>query len=97
LSEYLAVTAIRKPLRRIGDSRAAGVEADPGAVSRVSPAGFTGRGKELAILRAAAAGRVRIVLIDGNAGIGKSRLVASACTQGLAGGNGRCGRRLRSG
>jgi DNA-binding CsgD family transcriptional regulator len=65
----------------MGNSRE--TEADTGTVHRVSSATFVGRGKELAALRAAAAtaagGRVPIVLMDGDAGIGKSRLVATAC------------------
>ena len=64
-------------------SRAA--EADTGCVPRVTSARFVGREEELAALRAAAAaaavGQTRIVLLDGDAGIGKSRLVASACEQ----------------
>jgi DNA-binding CsgD family transcriptional regulator len=54
-------------------------------VPRVSSARFIGRRDELAAVRAAAAsaaaGRARVVLIDGDAGIGKSRLVATACAQ----------------
>jgi DNA-binding CsgD family transcriptional regulator len=54
-------------------------------VPRVSSASFVGREKEMAALRAAAAaaaaGQTQIVLIDGDAGIGKSRLVANVCAQ----------------
>jgi predicted ATPase len=60
-------------------------EADTGCVPRVTSASFIGREEELAALRAvteaAAVGRTRIALIDGDAGIGKSRLIAGACAR----------------
>jgi DNA-binding CsgD family transcriptional regulator len=40
---------------------------------------FTGRGSELAALTAALAGRPAVVLVDGEAGIGKSRLIGEFC------------------
>jgi len=52
---------------------------------RVTSAAFLGRETELAAMRAAtkaaAAGESRIVLVSGDAGIGKTRLVQAACAQ----------------
>lgn len=43
-----------------------------------SPSGFVGRSRELAVLRQALRSTPAIVVVDGEAGIGKSRLVAEA-------------------
>jgi predicted ATPase len=58
---------------------------DTGAVVRVTSGRLIGRAPELAAIRAGAAaavaGQAQIVLIDGDAGIGKSRLIAGACAR----------------
>jgi hypothetical protein len=47
-------------------------------VHMAGSAGFVGRERELALLRAAAGGDARLVLVAGDAGVGKTRLVAEA-------------------
>jgi ATP/maltotriose-dependent transcriptional regulator MalT len=42
------------------------------------PAGFVGRQRELSLLRAALGGDARLLLVAGDAGVGKTRLVAEA-------------------
>jgi DNA-binding CsgD family transcriptional regulator len=54
---------------------AAANDADSGASALISRPGFAGRERELAALRAALAGGPEVVLVEGEAGIGKSRLV----------------------
>jgi DNA-binding CsgD family transcriptional regulator len=48
--------------------------------------GFVGRGRELSCLRGAAGGDVRVLLVVGDAGVGKTRFVAEGLQQAADGG-----------
>src|SRR5215469_16101097 len=50
------------------------------------PVGFVGRGRELSRLRAALAGDTRLVLVSGDAGIGKTRFAGEGMRRAAAGG-----------
>ncbi len=74
------------------------VELEPAGRSGAAAAGLVGRSRELGLLRnlwrSAAAGRPRLVLIGGGAGVGKTRLLAEiadmARAQGAAVASSRC-------
>ena len=50
------------------------------------PAGFVGRGGELSRLRGALGGEARLVLVVGDAGVGKTRFVAEGMDRAAAAG-----------